>query len=270
MGLGKETKLTVKVTQALANQVIRLAQKAGEKILEIYSRDFEVTEKSDQSPLTEADLLSHKTIVDGLKLITPTIPVLSEESSERDITDRMDWETYWLIDPLDGTKEFVKKNGEFTVNIALVHDNQPVLGVVYAPVLKTTYWGGVELGAHKITQNEQVAISVRDRPKSSSEWKIVGSRSHQSDEFKSFIGKYPGAEIISMGSSLKLCLVAEGAADLYPRLGLTSEWDTAAAQAVVEAAGGQVLKIPEMTPLRCNEDESSLLNPYFLVCGDAL
>jgi len=270
MGLGKEAKLAMKVTQELANQVISLTQKAGEVILGVYSRDFDVIEKSDQSPLTEADLLSHQTIVDGLAKLTPTVPVLSEESSERDIKNRLNWKTYWLIDPLDGTKEFVKKNGEFTVNIGLVHDHQPVFGVVYAPVLNLTYWGGVALGAHKITQNRQLAISVRERPQSSTQWKIVGSRSHQSSEFKSFIEKYPGAEVISMGSSLKLCLVAEGVADLYPRLGLTSEWDTAASQAVVEAAGGQVLRMPEMTSLRCNQDESSLLNPYFLVCGDAL
>jgi len=260
----------MKVTLELVNQVINLAQQAGEKILSVYSRDFEVLEKSDQSPLTEADLLSHKILVGGLELITPTIPVLSEESSKIVIKDRLNWKTYWLIDPLDGTKEFVKKNGEFTVNIALVHKHQPVFGVVYAPVLNTTYWGSVELGAHKIIKKDSVAISVRERPKNISEWNIVGSRSHQSDDFKEFISQYPEAEIISMGSSLKLCLVAEGKADFYPRLGLTSEWDTAAAQAIVEAAGGQVLKMPEMTSLRCNENESSLLNPYFLVCGDAL
>ena len=250
--------------------VISLAQEAGKKILGIYGQDFEVYEKIDESPLTEADLLSHKTILQGLAKITPNLPILSEESSMDEIYKRLGWETYWLIDPLDGTKEFVKRNGEFTVNIALVHKHEPVFGVVHAPVLEVTYWGGKNLGAHKIQNNKTNVINIRKRPSDTAEWKIVGSRSHQSDEFKTFIEKYPGAEIISMGSSLKLCLVAEGAADLYPRLGLTSEWDTAASQAVVEAAGGQVLRMPEMTSLRCNENETSLLNPHFLVCGDAI
>ena len=253
-----------------ADAVVSLAQEAGKKILRIYSQGFEVYEKTDKSPLTEADLLSHNTIIEGLAQITPDIPVLSEESSKDEISNRLSWETYWLIDPLDGTKEFVKRNGEFTVNIALIHKHEPVFGVVHAPVLEVTYWGGLDLGAHKIKDDESKVIHIRKRPSDTAKWKIVGSRSHQSDEFKLFIEKYPGAEIISMGSSLKLCLVAEGAADLYPRLGLTSEWDTAASQAVVEAAGGHVLRMPEMEALRCNENQSSLINPHFLVCGDAL
>ena len=250
--------------------ILSLAHVAGEKILRIYSQDFEVYEKVNESPLTEADLLSHKTIIDGLSKLTPDIRVLSEESPEEDKRNRLSWNTYWLVDPLDGTKEFVKRNGEFTVNIALVHKHEPIFGVVYAPILGVTYFGGKAFGSCKIQDGTTLEINVRKRPEDTSEWKVVGSRSHQSDEFKTFINKYPGAEIIYMGSSLKLCLVAEGAADLYPRLGLTSEWDTAASQAVVEAAGGQVLRMPEMTSLRCNENESSLLNPHFLVCGDAL
>ena len=253
-----------------ADAVISLAQEAGKKILGIYAQDFEVYEKVDESLLTEADLLSHQTIIKGLGQITPELPVLSEESYKDEISNRLSWETYWLIDPLDGTKEFVKRNGEFTVNIALVHKHEPVFGVVHAPVLEVTYWGGKNLGAHKIQNNKTNVINIRKRPSDTAEWKIVGSRSHQSDEFNAFVEKYPDAEIISMGSSLKLCLVAEGAADLYPRLGLTSEWDTAASQAVVEAAGGYVLRMPEMTSLRCNENKSSLLNPHFLVCGDTL
>ena len=250
--------------------VISLAQEAGKKILSIYSQGFDVYEKADKSPLTEADLLSHKTIIEGLVKITPDLPVLSEESSKDEISNRLSWETYWLIDPLDGTKEFVKRNGEFTVNIALIHKHEPVFGVVHAPVIEVTYWGGRGVGSHKIENNKSNVIHIRKRPSDTAEWKIVGSRSHQSDEFRSYIETYSAAEIISMGSSLKLCLVAEGAADLYPRLGLTSEWDTAAAQAVVEAAGGHVLRVPEMEPLKYNNNESSLLNPYFLVCGDAL
>jgi len=250
--------------------VLDLAKAAGEKIMVIYAQDFDVDYKDDSSPLTQADLASHHCIVDGLSKLTPQIPVLSEESSEDEKLNRMSWETYWLIDPLDGTKEFVKKNGEFTVNIALVINHQPIFGVVYAPALDVTYWGDKSSGAFKVQGNIEKSITVRSRPASSADWIVVGSRSHQSDEFKSFMHNYDDAEIISMGSSLKLCLVAEGKADLYPRLGLTSEWDTAASQAVVEAAGGQVLAFPEMRPLGCNQNADSLLNPHFLVCASPL
>ena len=250
--------------------VIELAKTAGEKIMAIYAHDFDVDYKDDSSPLTQADLASHHCIVDGLRELKPQIPVLSEESSEDEKRNRMSWETYWLIDPLDGTKEFVKKNGEFTVNIALVTIHQPVFGVVYAPALYLTYWGDQSSGAFKVECGSEAAITVRPRPANIADWIVVGSRSHQSDEFKTFMKDYADAEIISMGSSLKLCLIAEGKADLYPRLGLTSEWDTAASQAVVEAAGGQVLAFPEMKPLGCNQNANSLLNPHFLVCASPL
>ena len=250
--------------------VIDLAKTAGEKIMVIYAQDFDVDYKDDSSPLTQADLASHHCIVDGLRELTPHIPVLSEESSEAEKLNRMSWQTYWLIDPLDGTKEFVKKNGEFTVNIALVSNHQPMFGVVYAPALDVTYWGDKSSGAFKAEGGIEQAITVRPRSADSADWVVVGSRSHQSDEFKAFMKDYVDAEIVSMGSSLKLCLVAEGKADLYPRLGLTSEWDTAASQAVVEAAGGQVLAFPEMKPLGCNQNADSLLNPHFLVCASPL
>lgn len=250
--------------------VISLAQEAGKNIVGIYNQDFEVYEKTDKSPLTDADLLSHKTIIKGLARIMPEIPVFSEESSKDHISKRLSWETYWLIDPLDGTEEFIKRNGEFTVNIALVHKHKPVFGVVNAPVLGVTYWGGVGLGARKIQENESKVIHIPKRSSNTTEWIIVGSRTHQSDEFRSFVNNYPGAEIISMGSSLKLCLIAEGTADLYPRFGLTSEWDTAASQAVVEAAGGLVLAYPEMKPLSCNQNLDSLLNHHFLACASPL
>ena len=250
--------------------IIKLAHAAGQKILAIYAQDFDVDYKDDSSPLTQADVASHHCILDGLRELTPNLPVLSEESSEEEKLNRMSWDTYWLIDPLDGTKEFIKKNGEFTVNIALVNNHQPVFGVVYAPALEVTYWGDKSSGAFKVEGQIERAIKVRSRSASCSDWIVVGSRSHQSDDFKAFMEDYAEAEIVSMGSSLKLCLVAEGKADLYPRLGLTSEWDTAASQAVVEAAGGQVLAFPEMNPLRCNQDEDSLLNPHFLVCASPL
>ncbi|WP_417227633.1 3'(2'),5'-bisphosphate nucleotidase CysQ [Amphritea sp.] len=247
--------------------IIALAKQAGTAIMGIYQRDFEITEKADASPLTEADLASHHCIVDGLKQLTPEIPVLSEESDVDEHQDRMSWQTYWLIDPLDGTKEFIKKNGEFTVNIALIDKGVAVFGVVYAPALGVTYWGDAE-GAFKEESGQVAPITVSSLPDEGSVWRVVGSRSHQSDEFKAFVKGLSETEVVSMGSSLKLCLVAEGAADLYPRLGLTSEWDTAAAHAVVTAAGGKVLQYPELTPLLYNTRPETLLNPFFIVCAD--
>jgi 3'(2'), 5'-bisphosphate nucleotidase len=247
--------------------IIALAKTAGACIMEIYKRDFVISKKSDESPLTEADLASHHCIIDGLNKLTPEIPVLSEESGVDEHIDRMSWQTYWLIDPLDGTKEFIKKNGEFTVNIALIDQGKAVFGVVYAPALKVTYWGDTD-GAFKEENGQVKPIQVSGIPANGDAWRVVGSRSHQSDEFKAFIKELPQTEITSMGSSLKLCLVAEGAADLYPRLGLTSEWDTAAAHAVVTAAGGKVLQYPELTPLLYNTRPDTLLNPFFIVCAD--
>jgi len=248
--------------------VIEIARQAGEKIMSIYAQDFSVYDKADSSPLTEADLASHHCIVDGLRELTPEIPVFSEESSKSDIEARMEWRRYWLIDPLDGTKEFIKKNGEFTVNIALIDNHRAVLGVVYVPAQGITYYGDVKQGAFKVEDGVTQTIKVKPLPKASETWQVVGSRSHQSEEFREFIEVLPKAEIVSMGSSLKLCLVAEGKADLYPRLGPTSEWDTAAAQAVVEAAGGQVLEYPSFKPMRYNTRPDTLLNPWFMVCAE--
>jgi len=246
-------------------EIIEIAGRVGSKILNIYQRDFEINEKADQSPLTEADMASHKFITESLKRLHPSVPLLSEESLDIEMAERMSWESYWLIDPLDGTKEFVKRNGEFTVNIAYVQKHRPVFGVVYAPVLGVTYWGGVDIASFKKTEEGEQKISVRTLPTKTSDIKIVVSRSHQSEAFLAFMNNYPDAELVAMGSSLKLCLVAEGVADLYPRLGLTSEWDTAAAQAVVEGAGGKVVSYPDLNPLRCNANSESLLNPHFLV-----
>lgn len=251
------------------NSVIDLAQEAGSQILTVYSQDFDVREKADRSPLTTADILSHQTILEGLSKITPGVPILSEESLAYDVEERMSWKTYWLIDPLDGTKEFIERNGEFTVNIALIHKHKPVFGVVYAPALQVTYWGGVDLGAYKITEANIQKIRVRSLPINVSDWKIVGSRHHQSDGFRNFLSNYPKARVIPMGSSLKFCLVAEGVVDLYPRLGPTSEWDTAASQAIVEAAGGQVLRLPDKSPLTYNK-KTNLTNPHFLACAENL
>lgn len=255
----------------MINAVVNIAVEAGALIRNLYQESCGASIKTDGSFLTQADLTSHQYIVSALLTLTPDVPILSEESLVKEVKNRFSWNEYWLVDPLDGTKEFVSGNGEFTVNIALIKNHLPVLGVVYAPVLDTVYWGEHGVGAFKkVGTGQPQKIHVRERLQNVSEWVIVGSRSHQTDEFRSFVDRYPGAEIVSMGSSLKLCMVAEGEADLYPRLGLTSEWDTAAAQAVVEAAGGQVISWPDREPLRYNTRKDTLLNPHFLTCGETI
>lgn len=249
-----------------AQQLLDIAKNAGDAILAIYNQDFAVEQKADDSPLTAADLASHRTITQALGELDPDTPVLSEEGADIPFEQRQQWSRYWLIDPLDGTREFVKRNGEFTVNIALIENGVPTLGVVHVPVSGVSYVGIVGKGAWKIDANgDRIEITVNARLKSPV--KVAGSRSHAGDSLKRFLERLGSHEIVSMGSSLKLCLVAEGAADVYPRLGPTSEWDTAAAQAVVEAAGGRVTDT-ELQPLRYNTKES-LLNPHFLVFGDA-
>lgn len=248
--------------------VLLLARKAGVKILSYYKSDYQVNYKGDASPLTEADLAAHHIIVHGLSTLTPDIPVLSEESDIASQSQRFNWAEYWLVDPLDGTKEFIKKNGEFTVNIALIRNGVPVFGVVYTPVPDVIYWGEVGKGAMKQTgADSPVAIKVAPLPLSEKGWRVVGSRSHQSERFTQFMQCLPEAEIVPVGSSLKLCLVAEGAADLYPRFSPTSEWDIAAGQAVLVAAGGEVLALPALKPLRYNSRPDTLLNPDFFACA---
>ncbi len=247
-------------------RINQIARQAGTAILEVYEQPFEVTEKADQSPLTQADLASHRAITESLARLTPDIPVLSEESAVTPWEERRRWRRYWLVDPLDGTNEFVKRNGEFTVNIALIEDHAPVLGVVYAPVPDILWYGTREQGAfrqEKQTEPRAIRVTAHCRRPV----RVAGSRSHAGDSLKRFLERLGDHEIVSMGSSLKLCLVAEGEADIYPRLGPTSEWDTAAAQAVVEAAGGRVTDT-RLQRLEYNRKES-LLNPHFLVFGDA-
>jgi len=258
------------IDKRLLEQVSHISHQAGIAILEIYSQDFAVQAKADESPLTEADLASHNTLVDALNELTPDIPILSEESEELLKSGLWrQWTTYWLLDPLDGTKEFVKRNGEFTVNIALIHEHRPILGVVHVPVSGITYAGAHALGAFKFTRedimlNQKSSINVIKNPVRP--YKVVASRSHRSPELEEYLGNLGECDIVSMGSSLKCCLVAEGVADCYPRLGLTSEWDTAAAQGVVEAAGGKMDKL-DGTPLLYNTKDE-ILNPYFMVHGN--
>lgn len=248
-----------------ARQLLDIAREAGQAILEVYREDFLVEHKDDESPLTAADLASHKVIVKRLGEIDASVPVLSEEGADIPFETRRQWARYWLIDPLDGTREFVKRNGEFTVNIALIENGRAILGVVHIPVSGVSYVGRVGAGAWKIDGNgETEDIAVREQRTVPT--RVAGSRSHAGDSLKRFLDRLGAHEIVSMGSSLKLCLVAEGTADIYPRLGPTSEWDTAAAQAVVEAAGGLVTDT-QLRPLRYNTKES-LLNPHFLVFGD--
>ena len=250
--------------------LIEIAVDAGNKILEIYAQDFTIYDKSDSSPLTEADLAAHHHIVDALAVISD-LPILSEESSEITWEERKSWTRYWLVDPLDGTKEFIKKNGEFTVNIALIEFGVPTFGVVHAPVLEKTYVGAKNHGAFVIEKGHKSAISAKTH-KDGETWNVVGSRSHQSPDINKIMDSLEGnKELIAMGSSLKLCLVATGEAHLYPRVGLTSEWDTGAAHAVVLAAGAKVTVLDvnkpfdaDAHPLRYNQKES-LLNPFFMV-----
>lgn len=250
---------------ALMPVVVDISMQAGGKILEVYRTDFSVQKKDDKSPLTAADMAAHNTIVEGLEGLTPTIPVLSEESVDVPFAVRSQWQTYWLVDPMDGTREFVKRNGEFTVNIALIESSRPTMGVIYAPVLDTVYAGAQGLGSWKQEDaGGQQTITVRELPEGT--LMVVGSRSHHNDMLDEFLQKVGDYHLIGMGSSLKSCLIAEGKADIYPRFGATSEWDTAAAQAIVEGAGGSLVTM-DMQPMRYNMKES-LLNPHFMVIAD--
>lgn len=244
--------------------IVALAEQAGAAIMEVYNGDFDVALKGDASPLTAADLAAHNVIKAGLSGLSQ-LPQLSEEGAHIDWEERRRWKRYWLIDPLDGTREFVARNGEFTVNIALIEDGCPVLGVVHAPVLRRTYFAARGGGAFR-RDGDGAALPIRVAPADAGRAvRVVGSRSHTSP-MEQLLHQHIGeVSLVSMGSSLKFCLVAEGAADLYPRFGPTSEWDTAAAQCVVEAAGGLILD-EQFAPLAYNS-KSSLLNPAFLTCG---
>ena len=248
----------------LLDPVIDIATTAGDAIMQIYERDFDVELKDDRTPLTEADRASHEIIIEGLARLTEVLPVLSEESAEHDIEARREWDRFWLVDPLDGTKEFIKRNGEFTVNIALIEQHKPVLGVVSAPALGVVYAGETSSGAFREQNGRREPIGVQ-RP-AKDPLRVVGSRSHANPELAAFLDTLGPHELKPMGSSLKICLVAEGQADLYPRLGPTSEWDTAAAEAVLISAGGSMMDLTGQ-PLSYNARES-LLNPHFLAIGD--
>ena len=247
-------------------RVRTLARRAGGAILEIYrSADVGAEAKEDGSPLTRADLVSHRVLTDGLRDAFPDVPVLSEESAEIPYDTRRAWTQYWLVDPLDGTKEFLKRNGEFTVNVALIDRGRPVLGVVHVPVSGATYSGALGRGAHRHRGDE--VRPIRCAAPEDGHVRVVASRSHRNEATDAFIEGlaeiYDEVELTSSGSSLKLCRVAEGAAHYYPRVAPTMEWDTAAAQAVVEAAGGVVWRYGTREPLAYGKRD--LHNPHFLV-----
>jgi len=246
--------------QSVVDGICKISRAAGKKILEIYQRDFAVQIKADASPLTEADLAAHQIIVAGLTELTPEIPVLSEEDADIDWSVRKNWQQFWLVDPLDGTKEFINKNGEFTVNIALIENGRPTLAVVYAPVLDKLYFTDKQHAYLTTAEKSKVRLQVK---KPSKPLKVVGSRSHPSPDLASYLDKLAEHELVAVGSSLKFCLIAEGLADLYPRLGPTMEWDTGAGHCVAEKAGAIVSQLDGQT-LRYNQKEN-LLNPYFEV-----
>jgi 3'(2'), 5'-bisphosphate nucleotidase len=250
----------------LLREIRTIAAEAGEAIMSVYGSEFAVEFKDDKSPLTEADRRAHKVIVAGLSSLEPTMPILSEESATDELADRRSWDTYWLVDPLDGTKEFVKRNGEFTVNIALIEQHRAVMGIVLAPATKLEYFGAVELGASKrIADGPVEAISATSRQPGPV--RVVCSRSHPSAALATYLDSLGEHELKPMGSSLKVCLVADGQADIYPRFGPTSEWDTAAAQAILESAGGSMMD-PLGQELRYNMKDG-LLNPFFLAFGNS-
>lgn len=258
--------------QDLLPNVCDLARQAGAAILEVYHRDDQgVQLKADESPLTAADLAAHHVITAALQNLTPDLPVLSEESADVPWQTRQSWQRYWLVDPLDGTKEFINRNGEFTVNIALIDKGVPVLGVVYVPTLELLYCGAQGLGAVKEERGARTRIATAEVVSGQKLLRVVASRRHGGDELEAWLmrvrRRFPELELVSMGSSLKICLVAEGRADIYPRLAPTSEWDTAAAQAILEAAGG-VLTDTAFQPYRYNR-KAELLNPHFFAMGDA-
>jgi 3'(2'), 5'-bisphosphate nucleotidase len=257
---------------SLLQPVSVIAREAGAAILEVYRRDDHgVQRKADESPLTAADLAAHHLIHSALRALTPELPVLSEESAAVPWSLRQTWSRYWLVDPLDGTKEFINRNGEFTVNIALVDNGVPVLGIVYVPTLDLLYSGAQGLGALKEERGQRMRITTAQLVPGQKQLRVVASRRHGGDELEAWLARlrvrFPKLELVSMGSSLKICLVAEGRADIYPRLAPTSEWDTAAAQAVLEAAGG-ILTDTAFQPYRYNRKEE-LLNPHFLAMGAA-
>ena len=249
------------MTNDLVEKIILLAKKAGTAIMDVYNTDFDVQFKDDQSPVTKADKNANVIIENGLKEIDDSIPILSEEGKNVKYDDRKGWNNFWLVDPLDGTKDFIKKNDEFTVNIALIKDQSPVFGVVYAPATKLLYWGGETCGTWKKESNS-LAQEINVNSEFHGTIMIASSRSHPSHKMKDFLHQFEKYELKPMGSSLKICLVSDGTVHIYPRLGPTMEWDTAASHAILKYAGGEMIQAGKNEALIYNKRD--LLNPEFI------
>jgi 3'(2'), 5'-bisphosphate nucleotidase len=249
---------------SLAGALMPIVERASAAIMQIYDGAFAVQRKDDNSPLTLADLESQRVIIEGLKRLTPGIPILSEESAAAPWPERQTWRELWVVDPLDGTREFVKRNGEFTINIALIVQHEALLGVVCAPAQKLTYWGIAGDGAFARARDSETRAIHTAPPQQPV--RVLGSRSHASPQTAAYLARLGPHVVSSVGSSLKFCLLAEGRAELYVRFGATSEWDTAAGQAVLEAAGGHVTRM-DGHRLRYNCRES-LINGDFVAFSD--
>ena len=248
--------------------IVAITRLAGEAVMKVYEQPIQVEHKADNSPLTLADTNSNDIIVSELKKLFPDVPILSEETKQVDYSIRKNWEYFWLVDPLDGTKEFIKHNGEFTINIALIHNNQPIAAVLFAPALNKMYYAVQGKGSFYVDEKGNATkLSTQSNYLTKQKINVVASRSHLTDDVLQFVEtlKKQGKEVdfVSSGSSLKFCLVAEGKADVYPRFGPTMEWDTAAGQAIAECAGAKVLNNDTLQPLSYNKE--NLLNPFFIV-----
>ena len=249
------------INNGIIESVIEISKQAGLVIMDIYKTDFNIKFKNDKSPVTEADTMANDIITAELLKIAPDIPILSEEGIDIPFEERSKWESFWLVDPLDGTKEYIKKNDEFTVNIAYMQNNLPVFGVVYAPALDELYWGSIEKGAYKSFAGNSFN-PIRVKSQLSNPVQLATSRSHPSPKMDKFLAQFKKIDLHPMGSSLKICSVADGRVHFYPRLGPTMEWDTAASHAVIKAAGGEIIKYGTNKPLEYNKED--LLNPEFI------
>ena len=255
------------LNKQLIISTIEIAKEAGEAISQIYNSDFNYQIKKDLSPITAADRLSHKIITERLKILTPKIPILSEENCDIPFKVRAQWADYWLVDPLDGTKEFINNNGEFTVNIALISNNTPILGIIHIPITHETYWGSKNKGSFYLNENDDV-VSISVSNNHQNPIRIVASRSHPSEMLNDLLEKIIDYEIIKIGSSIKFCHIASGQADCYPRFGPTSEWDTAAGEAIVRYASGHMVTLNgNLMNYNAKED---YLNPNFIVSSDKI
>ena len=251
----------ISLDQEYIEKLIKISKNAGDAIMDIYESEFDVNFKSDQSPLTKADVLSNKIICQSLKKITPDIPILSEECCDIPFEERSSWKTYWLVDPLDGTKEFINKNGEFTVNIALIRDNKPIFGVINIPTINKTFWGAETLGSYEINKNKDVK-KISNVKKINKKIRILTSRSHIEAEMDIIKG-IEDYELLPTGSSLKFCLIANGQADAYIRLGPTSEWDVAAGHAIIEYSGCIITDL-KGKKIKYNQGESFIMKGFMV------